>query len=332
MICLYSPYLFASLLFDFVILLTNYNWVNKTDCIRILKLKNTDITFKEFTKTYIKNFPDKFRYLETLVQIYNLDNLFTDNIVTPTPLLKANFNFIVFATNGNFEQLIGNEIKKVSANQALLVMQGEVTSLLQQSKNVKGYYITFDNKILQQLKEQSYFMKLFAVSPIIQLNNEDKHFLEQGCKLIIQELHIQRPDEQIVQYLFQSLLLKLLKSSELKKGLSRQLDIAISFRELVYKHYSEHYSISDYADLLHISSNYLNRCIQNVWNKSAKQFIQEFIIVQSQKYLQDLSKPISVIAYHLNFNDPSYFGRLFKKIIGISPQEYRSKLMHDLSE
>ncbi|MFC3197707.1 helix-turn-helix domain-containing protein [Parapedobacter deserti] len=295
-------------------------------------MKNTETTFKEFTKTYIRNFPDKFRYLETLVQIYNVDDLFTKNIITPTPLLKANFNFIVFPTNGNFEQRVGNEIKKVSANQALLVMQGEVTSLLRQSKNVKGYYITFDDIILQQFKDQSYFIKLFTIAPIIQLHSNDSEFLEQVCKLIIQELETQKPDEQIVLYLFQSLLLKLLKSSELKKGLSRQFDIAISFRELVYKHYSEHYSINDYAELLNISSNYLNRCIQNVWNKSAKQFTQEFIIIQSQKYLQDFSEPISGIAYHLNFSDPSYFGRLFKKIIGVSPQEYRSKPMHDLSE
>jgi len=295
-------------------------------------VKNTDITFREFTKTYIRNFPEEFRYFDTPVQIYNVENLFTKNIATPTPLLKANFNFIAFPTNGNFEQQVGNEIKKVSENQALLVMQGEVASLLRQSKNIKGYYIIFHDKILQQFKDQSYFIKLFTVAPIIQLHSNDSKFLEQVCKLIIQELDMPKPDEQIVLYLFQSLLLKLLKSSELKKGLSRQFDIAISFRELVYKHYSEHYSINDYAKLLQISSNYLNRCIQNVWNKSAKQFTQEFIIIQSQKYLQDFSEPISGIAYQLNFSDPSYFGRLFKKIVGISPQEYRSRIIHDLSE
>lgn len=242
------------------------------------------------------------------------------------PLLKASFNFIAFSTQGNFEQQVGNEIKKVSANQALLVMQGEITSLLRQSKNIKGYYIIFDDKVLQQFENQSSFIKLFTVAPIIQLHSDDSKFLEQVCKLIIQELETPKPDEQIVLYLFQSLLLKFLKSSELKRGLSRQFDLAISFRELVYKHYSEHYSINDYADLLNISSNYLNRCIQNVWNKSAKQFMQEFIIIQSQKYLQDFSEPISGIAYRLNFSDPSYFGRLFKKLIGISPQEYRKRL------
>ncbi|PRD46156.1 helix-turn-helix domain-containing protein [Sphingobacterium haloxyli] len=295
-------------------------------------MKNTEITFKEFTKTYISDFPDKFRYLGTPLQIYTLEDLSSGSIATPTPLLKANFNFIILPTTGSFEQQVGNLIKKVSENQALLVMQGEVTSLLRKTHNIKGYYIIFDDKVLQQFKDQLYFFKLFTTSPIIHLHSNDFKFVEQTSKLIMQELGTSMPDEQIALYLFQSLLLKLLKSSELKNGLSRQYDIAISFRALVYKHYSDGYSINDYAKQLRISSNYLNRCIQKVWNKSAKQFTQEFVIIQSQKYLQDFSEPISRIAYHLNFSDPSYFGRLFKKIIGISPQEYRSKLMHDLSE
>lgn len=295
-------------------------------------MKQGNITFKAFTRTYIRNFPDQFRYLETPVQIYALEDLSAENIMTPLPLLKADFNYIIMLTSGKFEQQVGSEIKKISANQALLVMQGEVSSLLRHSKNIKGYYIIFEDKILQQFKDHSYFIKLFTTSPIIQLHDSDSGFVKQISKLIIQELETPKPDEKIVLHLFQSLLLKFLKSSELKKGLSRQFDIAISFRKLVYKHYPEQYSISDYAKQLNISSNYLNRCIQNVWNKSAKQFAQEVAIVQSQKYLQNLTKSVSEIAYELNFNDPSYFGRLFKKITGVSPRVFRSELMHDLSE
>ncbi|WP_294276373.1 AraC family transcriptional regulator [uncultured Chryseobacterium sp.] len=294
-------------------------------------MENTSITFKEFTKAYIRNFPDEFRYLQTPVQIYDMDDLSVKNLVTPTPLLKADFNFIVFATNGNFEQQVGNEIKKVSAHQALLVLQGEVTSLLRQSPDVRGYYITFNDQIVQQTKAYPYCIKLFTAAPIIRLSHDDSSFIEHMGRLLVQELKTPMPDEQIITCLFQALLIKLLTSSESKKGLSRQFDIAISFRELLYKNHLEQYSISDYARMLNISSNYLNRCIQNVWNKSARQCMQEFIITQSQKYLQDFSLSVSDIAYQLNFNDPSYFGRLFKKIIGISPQQYRSKLMHDVS-
>lgn len=294
-------------------------------------MKQTTITFKEFTRTYIRNFPDRFRYIEAPVQVYRLESLPSSNIATPTPLLKAGFNFIVFLTGGSFEQQVGNEFKKVKANQALLVVQGEVSSLLRKTKNVKGYYIIFEDNILQQFKEHGYFIKLFRTSPIIQLSGNDSEFVQQLNRLILQEMELLHPDEQVVLHLFQSMLLKFLKSSELKTGLSRAFDHAILFRELVYRHYLEHYSITDYANELNISPNYLNRCVQRIWNKSAKQFTQEFAIIQSQKQLQDFTKSISEIAYELNFNDPAYFSRLFKKIIGVSPHKYRTKRVHDLS-
>ena len=41
---------------------------------------------------------------------------------------------------------------------------------------------------------------------------------------------------------------------------------------------------------------------------------------------------ISEIAFELNYGDPSYFGRLFKKITGVTPSEYRTNFMQDLSE
>lgn len=137
----------------------------------------TDITFKAFTKTYIRNFPGQFHYLETPVQIYTLEKLSSDSIATPTPLLKAEFNYIIMLTSGHFEQQVGNEIKKVSASQALLVVQGEVSALLRHSKNIKGFYVIFQDKILRQFKEHGYFIKLFTTSPIIQLQENDSEFV-----------------------------------------------------------------------------------------------------------------------------------------------------------
>ena len=295
-------------------------------------MKYTDITFKEFTQRFIRNFPDAFKYLETSVQIYKTEDLVSYDIVTPTPLLKADFHYIIFLFSGHFEQQVGREIKKVNANQALVVMQGEVSSLIRHSQNIAGYYIIFEDRVLQKFQEHSYFMDLFTTAPIIQLSDQDSAFVQGSSKLILQEQEMAQPDEQIVLHLFQSLLLKLLKSSALKKGLSRQVDIAVAFRKLVYIHHLEQQTIQYYADQLNISANYLNRCVQTVWNKAAKKFIQEVIILQSLGLLQDFKLSISDIAYQLNFNDPAYFGRLFKQNMGVSPQEFRSRIMHDSSE
>ena len=39
--------------------------------------------------------------------------------------------------------------------------------------------------------------------------------------------------------------------------------------------------------------------------------------------LLNTSYSVSEIAYFLNFSDPAYFSRLFKKVVGVPPGEFR---------
>lgn len=54
-------------------------------------MKYTVVTFKKFTTAFIREFSDKFRYLETPVQIYTLESLFTKNIALPGGLNYIHF-------------------------------------------------------------------------------------------------------------------------------------------------------------------------------------------------------------------------------------------------
>ena len=57
--------------------------------------------------------------------------------------------------------------------------------------------------------------------------------------------------------------------------------------------------------------------------------IIEARILLAEILLIDSVKDVSEIAYELNFNDPSYFSRLFKKITRQTPIAYRKKHMHN---
>jgi len=63
--------------------------------------------------------------------------------------------------------------------------------------------------------------------------------------------------------------------------------------------------------------------VSSVFKKTSKQLILEVAIIHSQLLLLETNKSVASIAYELEFDDPSYFTRLFKKIVGISPTEYR---------
>jgi AraC family transcriptional activator of pobA len=68
---------------------------------------------------------------------------------------------------------------------------------------------------------------------------------------------------------------------------------------------------------------HLNRVCKIVVDKSPLQILHELVVAEAKKYLLNTSYSISEISYFLNFNDPAYFTRLFKKNVGVSPSDFR---------
>jgi AraC family transcriptional regulator, transcriptional activator of pobA len=82
-------------------------------------------------------------------------------------------------------------------------------------------------------------------------------------------------------------------------------------------------NVTAYAHELGITVVHLNRVCRQVVQKSALEVINDLIISEAKNYLLNTGYSISEIAYFLNFNDPAYFNRLFKKLVGVPPGVFR---------
>jgi len=82
-------------------------------------------------------------------------------------------------------------------------------------------------------------------------------------------------------------------------------------------------SIPVFADELNITPVHLNRICKAVSGKSAIELVHQNLINEAQKYLLHTSYSVSEISYLLKFEYPNYFAKLFKKYVGMSPNEYR---------
>lgn len=83
-------------------------------------------------------------------------------------------------------------------------------------------------------------------------------------------------------------------------------------------------SVQYAADKLHLSANYFGDLIKRETGTSAQESIQLFVIDKAKELLYDENKTVSEVAYELGFNYPHHLSRLFKKVVGVSPNEYRS--------
>lgn len=95
------------------------------------------------------------------------------------------------------------------------------------------------------------------------------------------------------------------------------------FRVEVERHYQEQWQVGRYADLLRISPARLNRLCLKLAGKTAFDITQDRLMLEACRKLTYVPASIASIAYELGFQDPAYFSRLFKKLIGVTPKEFR---------
>ena len=77
------------------------------------------------------------------------------------------------------------------------------------------------------------------------------------------------------------------------------------------------------ADQLHFSANYFGDLIKKETGKSAIEFIHLTVINRVKDLLAGTNKTVSEIAYEVGFQYPHHLSRMFKKVAGCTPNEYR---------
>ncbi|MCS4301225.1 AraC family transcriptional regulator [Chryseobacterium sp. BIGb0232] len=105
----------------------------------------------------------------------------------------------------------------------------------------------------------------------------------------------------------------------------RALQLTRAFRTLVRAEFKTMKSPSAYAALLNISRGYLTEVIREVTGKSAQHWIHQEILIESKRLLVFTHLTIKEIAYEIGYNDHTYFSRLFSKLEGQPPSEFRDK-------
>lgn len=104
--------------------------------------------------------------------------------------------------------------------------------------------------------------------------------------------------------------------------LQKEIEEAIGFFR---GHFQQKISISDYAQELHVSTAWFIRSFKLHTGITPAQYILSVRIANAQNLLEQTNYSISEIASIVGYENPLYFSRLFRKQLGLSPQQYRQK-------
>ncbi len=104
---------------------------------------------------------------------------------------------------------------------------------------------------------------------------------------------------------------------------SRQDVLSDRFLHLVRENYMDHREVEFYAAKLSLTTKYLSRALKQNSGKTAAEWIEDHVMLEARAMLKSSSLSIGQISDELNFPSQSFFGKYFKRRVGISPAAYR---------
>lgn len=217
---------------------------------------------------------------------------------------------------------------------AVITVPENIVHGMKAGKNVKGKVVTISSSFLES-NSNNFSCSLHELSNAHVITAFPKMHSFETIRMLTDnlcnELNIELPEKKWVLQSYCNLLLSLIcrlpekKSEKVISPDNRNMRYFKIFQKSVKQSCTPMKSIKQYALELHITSVHLNRICKSAVGKSALQIVHEFLILEAEKFLRNTDLHIAEIAYCLNFEDPAYFSRLFKKYTGNAPKEFRER-------
>lgn len=118
----------------------------------------------------------------------------------------------------------------------------------------------------------------------------------------------------------------LVSDAILASGINEVLRQSISF---VFSNLSKSVSLSDAADNLQISKNYIGKCFGEALQTTFMKYCQKIKLEQACFLLEASNLKVFTIAQLLGYSDRHYFSRVFKKQLLVTPEEYRFNYLEE---
>lgn len=105
--------------------------------------------------------------------------------------------------------------------------------------------------------------------------------------------------------------------------LHRSKKIIEIVKDYIHSHYSQEISLKCLADYVHLSPNYLSDLFKNEVGKNYIDYLIEVRINAAKKFLSQHDIKVYEVGHRVGYDDPASFNRAFKKIVSVSPAEYK---------
>jgi AraC-like DNA-binding protein len=197
-----------------------------------------------------------------------------------------------------------------------------------------GYIILFTTEFVALNRpghdpgRDTWFLSHNPPQPTLRLTSEDRRHLLDTIGLIKEEFSgAGAYREEILRAYLDIFLLRARRTFELFGGAEPDAgsahDLIMRLRSLVERHFTTTHAPKDYAEMLCVSQNHLNSAVKKAMGKTIGDLVHERLVLEAQRLLYHTELSVKEIAFQLNYDDPSYFTRFFRRHAGVAPHEFR---------
>jgi AraC family transcriptional activator of pobA len=256
--------------------------------------------------------------------LQNLKDLYNGNHGESDIPHRHDYYTIIFFEEGNGTHIIDFVEYAIIGNSIFFILPGQMHQVKPTSEP-KGWTLKFTeeflitNSIPDKLINDIYLFNDYGLSPPLSINEKQ---LPVYLNIITQiELFSNSLENYMLEAVGSLLKLFLIQSNNhcsLQKQNNPQFlettnHILRSFKNLLNKHYATKHKVSDYAEMLAVTADYLNKIVKSISGKSAKDHIQSKIITEAKRILLFSSLSNKELSYSLGFEEAAQFNNFFQK-------------------
>ncbi|WP_321334949.1 helix-turn-helix domain-containing protein [uncultured Bacteroides sp.] len=268
-----------------------------------------------------------------------IDKIDNDFVLMDKPIIKSTFVYpfkvdvttAIICLSGILEGEIDLEPFRAQPSTMVIILSDQILQYKYMSEDFTGLFIVMSNKFTQSLNLQqglSLFLNVHN-NPTILFNQETLEAIVSWYymmqKVVRSEENPYRLEavRNMTRAFFYGVGYKFHKIAK-EKSQSRQNILFEDFLTLVKEHNKEQRGVKFYADKLCITPKYLSTLIKDLTGRSSNEWIDNYVILEAKALLKSTNMTIQQIADELNFPSQSFFGKYFKRLVGVSPKEYKN--------
>ena len=242
--------------------------------------------------------------------------------------------FVAICLKGECEVMIDHVVYNFTAGQMCVGLTSIVVQTLWKSRDLECVLLAANIEFLRNINIPSVSDLLIAMrdNPCVTLSEEDRIELPAYFRYIQavynRKSHLYRLE--ITKQLLLVICYEIAAIYQNENISKRQIytykdSVFRNFMRLLSDKHQEERRVVFYAEKLCVSTKYLSSVVKEVSNKTAAEWIDDFVLRNIKIFLTTTTLTIQQISDKFNFPNPSFFTQYFKRATGKTPKEYRNE-------